>query len=119
MIFSVIEREQAATLNTQVTVQGSEDPIQFVNSQDLSDTGVVIENWPRRIASAVEIAHPGFRAPNKSAIAKDHPGIFGAGKERLPESREYGWNVFLARRLGAVRWQKEPNNSYCNHQQNY
>src|SRR2546425_10600637 len=56
-----------------------------MDSKHFADAGVVVPDLVLRVALGIEIAHSGFRTPNKSAVAEYDPGFFRGSEKWVPE----------------------------------
>src|SRR5215475_12168263 len=71
-------------------MQLAEDLVEFVNGEDLADSGVMIPDGDFLVARGVEIAHAGFRAANEGGVAENDRRLLGAAEKGPPESLKGG-----------------------------
>src|ERR1700757_5080003 len=69
-------------------MQQSKNPIELVDGQDLAHASVVIQNKGALVFCGVVVAHSGLRTAHEGRIAEDHPWLFLAGYEAIPENAE-------------------------------
>src|SRR5258708_30171363 len=82
----IIERRQRPTLHPQLAVEKAENPVQFMDRQDLAHSGVMIENRRMRIGGRAEVTHVRLRPPHKVGVAENHPGWLRRSQKRAPEN---------------------------------
>jgi len=90
VIFGVIEGEKAAAFDTNSAMKEVEDVVEFVDTEDLSDAGVMIENGGIAVALSIAVPHASFRAAHEGSVAENDPGFILAGDEAVPKNLEGG-----------------------------
>src|SRR5947209_3318548 len=78
LVLGIVERKQAASFHPQGMFQNRKYLVQFVNTENLAYTGVVVENRPLGIGSSIVVFHARLRAAHELGIAENHPGLVGA-----------------------------------------
>src|SRR5258706_13389084 len=101
VVFFVVEREKAASLDPKILVQRVKYLVKRMHSQDLADSSVVIQDECVRVAGRIEITHPSIWPANESRVTENDPRLLGAREETLPEDTvgqgrgwlDSGWSV--------------------------
>ena len=107
VVLGVIQREQRPSLHAKLAIEKIKHTIQLVNREDLSDTGVVIEDESPRIGCWIEIPHSGFGTSHKTSIAKNDPRLLWTRHEAIPEKLICRRRGLADRRLRACTQQEK------------
>src|SRR5215471_6169397 len=89
VVFCVVQRKKASSLNPQGLVECSENQIQIVNRKNLSDASVMIKNRTLSILGGVVIPHARIGASDEGGIAENDPRFFGTRGKTSPEDTNW------------------------------
>src|SRR5258706_321804 len=82
----IIQGKQRPTLYSKLAVEETENPVQFVDRQNLTHPGVMIEDPLARIGGRVEVTHVRLRTSYKVGVAENHPPRLLSGHKSAPEN---------------------------------
>src|ERR1035441_1415357 len=88
---SFVKREEPSRLDAEMATEFLEQAVQFQNSQQFANSGVVLVDLIARVSGRHEIAEPGLRISDKNCIAKDDNGFLRSMEEWVPESLKRHW----------------------------
>src|SRR5580692_2505225 len=71
-------------------MEEGEYAIEFVDSQDLTDPGVMVENGRPCVTRCIAVTHSRFGTTDKGGVAEDHPGLFRPSGKAFPKDAECG-----------------------------
>jgi len=91
IVTSFVEREEASRLDTEMASGFLEQAVQFQNSQQFADSGVVLVDLIARVSGRYEIAEPSLRISDKNRIAENDNGFLRSMEEWVPESLKRHW----------------------------
>src|SRR5258708_30330047 len=69
----IIQGKQCPALYPKLAVEQPENAVQFVDRQDLTHSGVMIEDRLTRIGGGIEVTHFRLRTAHKVCVAENYP----------------------------------------------
>src|SRR5436309_11705002 len=97
-------------------VQQREDPIQFVNREHFTDSGVVIQDRIVRVSGGIEVTHPGFRPADEFGIAEYNQRMFRLIDKAMPEGLDRRRSLGCYRRSDLDYWPHHDHVDQCRYQ---
>src|SRR5258706_7298875 len=82
----IIQGKQRPTLYSKLAVEETENPVQFVDRQNLTHPGVMIEDPLAGIGGRVEVTHVRLQTSYKVAVAEKHARRLRSGHKSAPEN---------------------------------
>src|SRR5258708_8878549 len=84
VVFCVVEREKAASLDPKILVQRVKYLVKRMHGQDLAASSVVIQDECVRVPPRIEITHPGICPATETPVTATHPSPPCAAPKPLP-----------------------------------
>ena len=94
VVFGVVQRKEASSLEPDAAVKKAENAIEFVNGQNLADAGIVVENIGVAIMRRIAVTHARLGPADKSGVAENDPRLFRPRGETSPKNSKRGRDWF-------------------------